>query len=308
MVCLMHNPINSKYKLEVEDSFSVKEIINQYKRQFNQDVGKYFVGVNSVKVYRCVKTKYRFYFPFTVIGDGEFYEALSNNKNNYYHSRWEHKVALNYAKKHEKWLEIGSGNSYFLKQLANKEVISIGLELNQMEVDDAISCGFNVVKKDFFSINTELGKFDVIALFQVLEHMWDISLFFKQASELLETKGKIIFSVPNSNPYLYVSDKYHTLNLPPHHMGLWDKQSVKLVGEEFGFKLLECQTERLSNDELLRLFESSNISELLRLNRKYGVLKIIYTLCPLKLRPRLSTLFRNRFLEGRNVFVVLEKV
>lgn len=304
----MHNPINSKYKLEVEDSFSVKEIINQYKRQFNQDVGKYFVGVNSVKVYRCVKTKYRFYFPFTVIGDGEFYEALSNNKNNYYHSRWEHKVALNYAKKHEKWLEIGSGNSYFLKQLANKEVISIGLELNQMEVDDAISCGFNVVKKDFFSINTELGKFDVIALFQVLEHMWDISLFFKQASELLETKGKIIFSVPNSNPYLYVSDKYHTLNLPPHHMGLWDKQSVKLVGEEFGFKLLECQTERLSNDELLRLFESSNISELLRLNRKYGVLKIIYTLCPLKLRPRLSTLFRNRFLEGRNVFVVLEKV
>lgn len=304
----MNNPINKEYKLKVEDSISVKEIIDQYKNQFDQDVSRYFVDMDFVKIFRCEKTRYRFYYPFTIIGDGAFYETLSINKNNYYHSRWEHKVALNYARKSERWLEIGSGNSYFLKQLANRDVVCTGLELNQAEVDNAISYGLNVMRKDFFSIKTELGKFDVIALFQVLEHMWDISLFFRKASDLLETKGKIVFSVPNSNPYLYVSDKYHTLNLPPHHMGLWDKRSVKLVGEEFGFKLLDCQTERLSNDELIRLFESSNISELLRLNRKYGVLKIIHTLCPLKLRPRLSALFRNRFLEGRNVFVVLEKV
>ncbi|MBN3582540.1 class I SAM-dependent methyltransferase [Algoriphagus aestuarii] len=303
----MYNPINREYKFDCEDSFSVKRIIDQYKSQFNQDVGKYFEGVDSVKVYKCTKTKYRFYYPFSVIGDGEFYQDLSSNKNNYYHSRWEHKVALKYAKKHEKWLEIGSGNSYFLKQLAKKQTISTGLELNQVEADDGISHGLNVVKKDFFSVNRELGRFDVIALFQVLEHMWDIALFFKKASELLETNGKIIFSVPNSNPYLYVSDKYHTLNLPPHHMGLWDKKSVKLVGEEFGFKLIECQTERLSDEELIKLFESSNIKNLLKFNVKYGLLKILYNLSPLKLRPRLSALFRNRFLEGRNLFVVLEK-
>jgi SAM-dependent methyltransferase len=304
----MINPINKEFKLKVEDSISVKKIIDQFKSQFDQDVSKYFVDVDLVKILRCEKTKYRFYHPFAIMGDGEFYDTLSISKNNYYHSRWEHKVALKYAKKSEKWLEIGSGNSYFLKQLVYKEVLATGLELNQAEVDNAISCGLNVERKDFFSIKTDLVKFDVIALFQVLEHMWDISLFFKKASDLLETKGKIIFSVPNSNPYLYVSDKYHTLNLPPHHMGLWDKQSVKLVGEEFGFKLLECQTERLSNDELIRLFENSNTSDLIRLNSKYGVLKILYSLSPSNLKPRLLSLFRNRFLEGRNLFVVLEKI
>lgn len=304
----MNNPINKSYKLKAEDSISVKKIIDQYKSQYDQDVSKYFLDVDFVKIFRCEKTKYRFYYPFAIVGDGAFYETLSINKNNYYHSRWEHKVALNFANKSEKWLEIGSGNSYFLKQLAKRDIVCTGLELNQAEVDNAIRYGLNVVKKDFFSVKTELGKFDVIALFQVLEHMWDISLFFRKASELLEIKGKIVFSVPNSNPYLYVTDKYHTLNLPPHHMGLWDKQSVKLVGEEFGFKLLECQTEKLSKDELIWLFGSSNISDLLRLNWKYGVLKILITLCPLKLRPKLSSLFRNRFLEGRNVFVVLEKI
>ncbi|MEB2778320.1 class I SAM-dependent methyltransferase [Algoriphagus sp. D3-2-R+10] len=304
----MKNPINKDYTLKVEGSYNVEEIINQYKSQFNLDVSEYFQDIENIKIYKCQKTKYRFYFPFTIVGDGVFYELLSNSKNNYYHSRWEHKEALKYAVKPDKWLEIGSGNSYFLKQLANKDVECTGLELNQVEVDNARAIGLNVVNKDFFTSINELGKFNVIALFQVLEHMWDISLFFKKASDLLEPNGKIIFSVPNSNPYLYVFDKFHTLNLPPHHMGLWNKESVRLVGKEFGFKLIDCQTERLSDYELIYLFENSRVSDLLKLNLKYGILKIVYALFPLKLRPRIATLFRNRFLEGRNLFVVLEKI
>lgn len=304
----MRNPINKDYNLIVEDSFHVEEIINQYKNQFNQDVSAYFTGLKYVNIYKCSKTKYRFYFPFTTIGDGLFYEKLSNNKINYYHSRWEHKLALNYAKIGEKWLEIGSGNSYFLKQLRSKGVESIGLELNESEVIKANKEDINVLQEDFFSLNSDLKKFDVIALFQVLEHMCEINLFFKKVSELLKTKGKLIFSVPNSNPYLYVHEKFHTLNLPPHHMGLWDKVSVEKVGIEFGFRLIECQTEKLSNYELNELFEKSQVTYLLKLNWKYGVLKIIYAMSPQKLKPRLSTLFRNKFLEGRNIFVVLEKL
>ncbi|WP_192350950.1 bifunctional 2-polyprenyl-6-hydroxyphenol methylase/3-demethylubiquinol 3-O-methyltransferase UbiG [Algoriphagus sp. Y33] len=304
----MQNPVNNKYKLKVEDSFRVEDIINQYRHQFNQDVNRYFRDVENVKVYKCQKTKYRFYYPFTIVGDGQFYEFLSVNKSNYYHSRWEHKLALNFANKSEKWLEIGSGNSYFLTQLASRGVEILGLELNQVEVDNARANDLKVVNEDFFNLKKDFGKFNVIALFQVLEHMWDISLFFKKASDLLEAKGKIIFSVPNSNPYLYVYDKLHTLNLPPHHMGLWDIESVRLVGKEFGFKLIDCQTEKLSYDELIYIFRNSKVFDLLKLNFKYGVLKLIYVIIPLKLKPKIANLLRNRFLEGRNLFVVLEKI
>ncbi|MDI1323149.1 MAG: class I SAM-dependent methyltransferase [Algoriphagus sp.] len=304
----MKNPVNKGYELKNEDSFKVDEIVKTYKRDFDQDVSKYFNDVKIVKIYKCKKTKYRFYFPFTILGDGEFYESLSKIKKNYYHSRWEHKLALKYAKKAEKWIEIGSGNSYFLKQLISKGVFCIGLEFNQLEVDDARANGLNVEKKDFFDLSEELGKFNVVALFQVLEHMWNISIFFKKASELLEEKGKLIFSVPNSNPYLYVYDKFHTLNLPPHHMGLWDAESVKLVGKEFGFKVINCQTEKLSENELDNLFKNSKTSDLLKLNIKYGILKIIYVFTPITFKPRLSAFFRNHCLEGRNLFVVLEKL
>lgn len=304
----MRNPINKEYNLTVEDSLGVEEIINQYRSQFNQDVSDYFTGIEYVNIYRCSKTKYRFYFPFTTIGDGVFYEELSKNKINYYHGRWEHNLALKYAKIEEKWLEIGSGNSCFLKQLRSKGVESIGLELNESEVIKANKENLNVLKEDFFSLNSDAEKFGVIALFQVLEHMCEINLFFKKVTELLKTNGKLIFSVPNSNPYLYVHEKFHTLNLPPHHMGLWDKRSIKLVGEEFGFKLIECQTEKLSNNELVKLFNDTKTIRLIKLNSKYGILKIVYSLSPSKLKPRLSAWFRNRFLEGRNLFVVLEKI
>lgn len=304
----MRNPINNEYNLTVEDSFHVEEIINQYKSQFNQDVSEYFTGIKYVNICRCSKTKYRFYFPFNTIGDGVFYEKLSNNKINYYHDRWEHKLALNYAKVGEKWLEIGSGNSCFIRQLRSKGVESIGLELNESEVIKANKDDLNVLQEDFFSLNSNPDKFDVIALFQVLEHMCEINLFFKKVSELLKTNGKLIFSVPNSNPYLYVHEKFHTLNLPPHHMGLWDKVSVEKVGIEFGFRLIECQTEKLSSYELKELFAKSNVFDLLKLNRRYGILKIIYAITPTKLKLRLSAIFRDRFLEGRNIFVVLEKV
>jgi 2-polyprenyl-3-methyl-5-hydroxy-6-metoxy-1,4-benzoquinol methylase len=79
---------------------------------------------------------------------------------------------------------------------------------------------------DFFSLTPGEHNYDAVCLFQVLEHMHDISGFFKHVRAFIKPQGKLIISVPNNNPYLYVNDKLHTLNLPPHHMGLWTGSSL----------------------------------------------------------------------------------
>lgn len=302
------NPINSNYNSILVESIPSSAIIDKYKKEFDLDVSIYFIGFKHISIYECAVSKYRFYYPFTTIGDGKFYEQLSANKKKYYHKRWEHEEAVKYFRKSAIWLEVGSGNSFFLNKLNEKEVHAIGLELNQDTVEDGLQKKLKVLNQDFFSYQNRDDKFDVIALFQVLEHMYRISDFFKKAHELLKPDGKIVFSVPNSNPYLFIFDKYHTLNLPPHHMGLWDVHSVKLAGREFGFRVVECQTEMLSNSEFEYMINLKTLSELIVLDLKLAFIKLVFKFIPRILKGYWSKLCRKLFLQGRNIFVVLEKI
>ena len=44
---------------------------------------------------------------------------------------------------------------------------------------------------------------------------------------------------------MFINDKYHTLNLPPHHAGLWNKNSLKSLGKIFPLELEVLEFEPL---------------------------------------------------------------
>ena len=69
--------------------------------------------------------------------------------------------------------------------------------------------------------------------------------FIKDSLLALKPNGKLIIGVPNNNPFLFVNDKYHTLNLPPHHAGLWNKKSLKSLEQIFNIELVSLQYEPL---------------------------------------------------------------
>jgi SAM-dependent methyltransferase len=304
----IENPVNAEFKSVFVESIPSKTIVDSYRKQFDIDVSTYFLEIESVSIYECAVTKYRFYYPFMIVGDGVFYEQLSLKKQKYYHKRWEHGLALKYSEPASKWLEVGSGNSFFLKELVERKVVATGLELNQSEVDEGERDKLKVLNQDFFSYQNQEGKFDVIALFQVLEHMWRVSDFFEKAKEMLNPNGKILFSVPNSNPYLFVFDKYHTLNLPPHHMGLWDICSIELVAKEFGFRVIECKTEILSISEFEYLISLKKLPQLFTLNAKVAFSKLLYRMLPGRMKFYWGAYCRKYILKGRNIFVALERV
>lgn len=303
----MINPISNDFKSKLIDKIPSIKIIDSYKKEFQVDVSQYFDGIEFAEIYKCQETGYRFYFPFSIIGDSEFYVNLSKGKGNYYHERWEHKVAIQYAKSGEKWLEVGSGNSYFLKELTKVGASALGLELNSDEVLKTESQNFEVRDCDFFSFESINGRYDTIASFQVLEHVKDVSAFFIKATELLKKNGNLIIGVPNNNPFLYVLDKYHTLNLPPHHMGLWTGQSLEKVGAKFGFSVKNLQYEPLSQYELNYILNLCSWGNLSLKNLKFIFLKGVRKVFPKKVFHLLSLIFRKFLVNGRNVFVVFEK-
>lgn len=211
-----------------------KKIITLYKKYSN--VARFFTNLEKVSMYRCEETGYKFYYPFSVAGDGEFYEDLSKEPLYYIPWKDEHEVVNSYIKENDKVLEQGCANGDFLLKMHDLKGIEMyGTELNDSAKKQASEKGIS-----FDSIRDA----DVTCSFQVLEHIADVKSFIHEAIESTKVSGKIIFAVPNNDCFLK-DDKYGFLNMPPHHMGLWNKDVFSQLPNFFPLELVNIHEEKL---------------------------------------------------------------
>jgi len=219
------SPVTQNEHVSLVAQFPTERIIQSY-RQHGISVERFFENIPTVDLYECRDTGYRFYYPSTIFGDGAFYADLQQGGEDYYpHKKWEHQFAARQVRATDKVLEVGAGDGFFLQLLQQQGVKnSVGLELNDNAIGVGTARGLdlrNELVQDHAAQNT--GVYDVVCCFQVLEHIYDIHAFLQACLRALKKGGKLIIGVPNNNPYLFRYDKWHTLNLPPHHAGLWSK-------------------------------------------------------------------------------------
>ena len=294
------NPLIINGKVRLSASFSTKDIMAKY-LEMNIDTTEIFAGLEEVQLYECIKTAYRFYYPFNIIGGSEFYEKLSLNRKNYYSDRWEHNKALEFINSKDSVLEIGSGSGLFIDKLQSKGIRNKGLEINPHAIRECQAKGLNVIGS---LVEEEAkqnhGKYDVVCCFQVLEHITDVRAFIESSVSLLKKDGKLIIGVPNNNPYLHVSDKYHTLNLPPHHAGLWNKKSLLALKELFPINIQAIKFEPLSlSYDYFIDFQMNHHP-----NKIYRKLLISIN----NFMPGLLRKFHYKTISGRNILAVYSKI
>ncbi len=295
------SPLTKSDNLDVIHTFEVQKLVELYKNEINIDVARYFGKLKTVSLLRCNDTGYLFYVPFSVIGDDKFYKELSSIRTNYYSERWEHIKALQFLNKEDKILEIGSGFGAFIKLLQEKEIYNVkGLELNPLAVSKCIDEKLNVeerlIEEEAF---TKIEYYDVVCYFQVLEHITAVHEFIESSLKTLKKGGKLFIGVPNNNPYLFVSDKWHTLNLPPHHAGLWNKKALKSLEKIFAVQLKKLEYEPLANSyEYFFKIQTENANYFKKI-----ILKTFH-----KIAPNLLKRSYCQFVNGRNVLAVFEKV
>lgn len=231
------SPFIKDLEAVLKNKISSSLIINEY-RKFGINVENHFKNVESIYIYECPLTKYRFYYP-SVIGNETFYENLQKIKSDYYlEEKSEFEIALKKLNEGEKVLEVGCGAGIFLERLQGKNIEGVGLEFNDLAIEKCRAKGLNVQKElieNFAAKNLE--KFDAVVLFQVLEHIGDVSNFIKNLLTCLKKGGKLIIGVPDNSPF-YKNFRIHlTLNLPPHHIGLWNAGSFKNLEKIFNISL-----------------------------------------------------------------------
>ncbi|WP_340102800.1 class I SAM-dependent methyltransferase [Rhodohalobacter sp. 8-1] len=227
------SPLSPDSKAMLIEKIPTDIIKERYYRLYEINVG---FNIPYVLKYRCEESGYEFFYPFDLGGDSSFYEQLQRIDWYYMPWKWEHGKAVEHVGKNDKVLEVGSGNSSFVEHLTKKGLQATGLELNEAAVQSAQERGLNVLKENIENHSKKnLGQYDLVCSFQVLEHISDIYPFIAGMIKCLKPGGTLIICVPNNDSFIKKAE-WNILNMPPHHMGLWSKKSLGYLSEIFPLK------------------------------------------------------------------------
>jgi len=84
---------------------------------------------------------------------------------------------------------------------------------------------------------------DVICLFQVLEHMDGLDVLFEKFNWLLKPGGSIFIAVPNQNMIEFNELNGALLDMPPNHIGRWNRKCFEIIGNKHNLTIKDYQLE-----------------------------------------------------------------
>ena len=239
------SPLTNSDNTKIISKINSDYIVNMYRESYSIDVARFFSDIPEVQIVECLDTGYKFFHPFNISGDGLFYENLQKYEWYYMPWKWEHQETAKKIQPGMKVLEVGCAEGDFIEKIT-KEFggLCTGLELNEHAAKKASSKGLNVEVKSIQNFSDENeGLFDIVCSFQVLEHVDSVKEFIESMVKCLKNGGKLIIGVPNNDSFLGLSD--NLLNIPPHHMGLWNKQSLASLTNIFPIELVQFHFESL---------------------------------------------------------------
>ncbi|MNU79751.1 Ubiquinone biosynthesis O-methyltransferase [compost metagenome] len=256
-------------------------IVNGYKKQFDIDVVSVLEGIKDVEIYECDASGYRFYYPLNLSGDSKFYEKLQEYDWYYLPWKWEHSEFSKLIQENDHILEVGCGQGDFIQNLLKKNatIQCIGLELNESSIKSLDRFDILNESVEEHSKNNK-EKYDLVCSFQVLEHIADVNPFIRSKIECLKKGGTLVISVPNNDSFLKYADQ-DILNMPPHHMGLWNSSSLKSIEEYYGVELVEIKYEPLQDyhfDFYFRIWLKKYVGDLASkaINKIFNITRLNY--------------------------------
>lgn len=236
-------PLCRSLEIQDEETVPSSDICKIHERGQSVDPAYLFKNVPSLTFCVCNNCGIGFYFPF-VSGDSNYYSLMGKTEWYYEHEgKSEFEYAAKYIQNGQTVLDVGAGVGRFGRYLPETEYL--GIELSDHAVTKAQQDGVNVIKKDLFELANEKAEFfDVVASFQVIEHIPNPKEFIEAMKNLLKPGGVLILATPNNDSKLFKTENM-SLNAPPHHLLLWNQASLKWIARELKMEIQNIYTENV---------------------------------------------------------------
>lgn len=153
---------------------------------------------------------------------------------------WNIRIKLKWLKKAnplgKKLLDYGSGTGDFLKAANETSWDGEGLEVNEQARTVANKKGLKIFKAQS---QIEQGRYDVITLWHVLEHLNDPGEMAKWLSKHLSERGVLIIAVPNFKSWDAKFYGHHWAAYDvPRHLWHFSKESIQTLFDQ-DFELIQ---------------------------------------------------------------------
>lgn len=214
-------------KIEAGDLIPSKDIIRIYRDRFSIDVSR-LVPDGGVHLEEVAPYGYYMFQP-VIAGDSQFYSDLMEKIGYDDGEKAEFQAAKDYVAGDQRVLDVGCGPGRFSTYCKGPYK---GIELNPQAVADAQRHGRNVVLEKLE--DQPEAAFDVVTLFQVLEHVPDPQAFLAEAARRVAPGGRLIVTTPDMDGYMAHSPN-HVLNYPPHHISWWTADAIAALMAANGF-------------------------------------------------------------------------
>lgn len=210
-------------------------------RRYGVDVDRFF----SASQIELIKDPACGFFQFTNCspGDSKFYADLMGKRGYQSAEKREFVYASQFIEQQDCVLDVGCGEGKFAKYCS----IYKGIDTNP----DAISVGTRAGRNVFLE-SLELQppeSFDVVVMFQVLEHVPNPRAMLMHSARCLRPGGRLVVSVPSMAGFMGFAMNQE-LNYPPHHLTWWDTEALTKLLEHSGFQVFEHWQEPLQRQHL----------------------------------------------------------
>lgn len=154
------------------------------------------------------------------------------------------KIILTHKKKPQSLLDVGCGVGIFLKKVKEIGWNAIGVDMSSSAVQYARNHGLVVRVGKIEELKFKSGSFDVITLFQTIEHIEDPLKILNKVYSLLRKGGILMITTPSEESFMArVLGKFWFGYRNIEHLFFFNKQSLTVMQKKVGFKKIIIHTE-----------------------------------------------------------------
>lgn len=217
------------------------------------DVKDHMISKEEFTIVKCRDCGFRFTNPIPSIERiGEYYKSenyISHSSNKRGLINFVYNIVRRYTLKQKvKWvkhetngidlLDIGSGTGHFLKVANESGFNGFGIEpdADAREFAHQVNEVRSSDQKELYTISKD--RYDVVTMWHVLEHVYDLDTDLKKIHEILKIDGYLIIAVPNAESYdaEYYKEHWAAYDLPRHLYHFTKNDLAKLM-LDYNFRL-----------------------------------------------------------------------